>query len=172
MPESAQTVSIICYAIVMVITNEYLIHFLHNYRKRLCPHVPYFPVDFLAFLCKFLPAGLPLYPKFSVPSMGTVMCEPQKCKCLRLLAFLCTSLFCKSSKLYQSGFAFFQGQSELSHSFPQMFIEQFCVLFVLKCCDKIVRIYRQAAVAFKPRLHLFPEPPYQHIVHVNVCYHW
>ena len=113
--KAVQALNVVRDSVVMVIPNKYLIQFLYDGFQRFCPHVPNQMVDFFALLCKFLPAGFPLHPEFSVPAMGTVMCKTQECEGLRLSAFPCTSFLCKSSKLDEPGFALFQGHSEVFH---------------------------------------------------------
>lgn len=106
--------------------------------KMLNNNIPNQTVYFFTLLCKFLPAGFPLHPEFTVPAMGTVMCKTQKCEGLWFSAFPPTSFLCKPSKLYESGFALFQGHSEVFHPTFQMFIEFLCLFLILEAPHKIV----------------------------------
>lgn len=49
----------------------------------------------------------------------------------------------------------------------QVFIEPFCICFILECYYKVISINHDACISFQFRCNHFFEPPYQDIMHVN-----
>lgn len=84
--EIIYSLGVVCYSVVMIVSNKHLVQFLDNLRQRQYPHLRYLPVNFPAFLCELLLVGSPLHPELPVPALGTVVCETQERKCLRLLS--------------------------------------------------------------------------------------
>ncbi len=170
-PEAVQTFGVIRDSVVMVISNKYLIQLLYHGFHGLCSHSPYQLMDFFALLCKFLPAGFPLHPEFTVPAVRTVMCKPQKCKRVRPFSFFFTFFFRKSPEFYETALAFFQGHSEALHPAFQMFIEFLRFSPILEARHKVIGVDHEPSKTLQFRLYALLEPPYQHIVHVDVCYY-
>ena len=139
----------------MIISNKYLIHLFYNDFYRHCSPIPYQSMHLFTFLRKFLPAGFPRHPEFTIPAMGTVMCKTQKCKNSRVLSFSFTSLFRKTSKFNEIAFAFLQGHSKVFHPTFQVFIEFF---LILEARHKIIYVNDQSPISFHLWLYAFFKP--------------
>ena len=106
-PEVHNTWIVAFNSVVVVITDKYLIQLCNNVRRPLKPYESDCPVDFLAFLHEFLPAGLPSHFELAVARACAIMRESKKCKCFRLTFSAFASVFlCKSSKFNKPALAF------------------------------------------------------------------
>ena len=100
-----QATTVVSDTVVMEITNKHLIHpfdqFWYFVTKDKQPVFDLF-VHFLDFLVEFLPAGFPFHSEPSVPTLGTVVCESEKGKSLRLRTLTASAVFlCKLAEFDQ-----------------------------------------------------------------------
>ena len=71
-----QASAVVCYAVIMVVSNEYQIYLPEDVCNLPVTHVAYRYVQFSAFLREFLLTRLPLYSEPATPARRAVVREP------------------------------------------------------------------------------------------------
>ncbi len=108
MSEGLQTSQVICNPIVMVISNKNLVQLLDDVFGLHQAHLAYSLVNLLQLLADLLLTGLPLNSESPVPAFGTVMCESQEIKGLRLCSSLRTVITGETTELKQPALFFLE----------------------------------------------------------------